>query len=82
MGLLLLKCSNGTVTVQKTNRKGESSKRKSAFVSREIQSILIKKQNKCVVPRDVCTPPDSLCGYTSDAVSVELRTRVVRILYS
>lgn len=41
------------VTVQKTNRKGESSKRESAFVSREIQSILIEKQVCCFLVMSV-----------------------------
>lgn len=61
----------------KRNRKGEGRKRASAFV---LSSVHPYKTG--ILPCNVHMPPVSSWEscYTSDAVSVELRTRVVRIL--
>lgn len=79
-GLLLFKCQNCTISVQKASGR-EKAARESAFVSQEIQPIDAKQVLFLIMPTCHWSTIWK-SGYTSDAVSVELRTRVVRILYS
>lgn len=71
-------------SVSKKRQEGrgqQERERESASVSQQIQSIEAKQVLILIVlTRHRSAVYES--GYTSDAVSVELRTRVVRILYS